>query len=214
MSYFKEKKSTTTSVSWGLLDKDGNEFDAHSNYPCYSPITYSAIPANCVTIECYHSASMVPYELDAIRRWVEEITLLGFPCRLVDEDKKRKGYVTICIDLKDYKKKMHVSCALQLVRCLFERGIFSVPDLYLQKIDKDPKASVDARFLLLQDAHKEISGYANSNHMCTYAGNGESVARKTFFERIEKHSSETYSGSYIGLSPLWRKEYKPGQSAW
>lgn len=218
MSYYKRRETSTSFVRFRLLDKAGGEINSYSNYACYSPVTYAAIPKECVTIECFHPLNQIPYDMDAIKRWIDEINLLGFPCHIVDK-KTNKTTLTVALDLKDYRRKMHVNCALQLVRCLIESGIFHVPDLYLSKIDKlvvkmdkDDRAE---RFLMLQDAHREIRGYANTNHMCTYASNGDgNVDRQEFFNRLEKYSAETYSGTVIGLSALWCKTYDKNRGRW
>lgn len=204
--YYKDSANVHNKVNYCYLDKDGVAFGKYQKHPCFSTITYSAIPANAHRILIFHRKNEIPYDFDTIKRWIKEINELGFPCS-VEVDKYDQNIYNFFIDLKDYKFKMHVSCTLQLIRCLFEKYICFVPEFYLKIIESNKKTD---KFLALQDAHRELSEYAassyfNSNHTITCKENGKiNIGREELFENIANTKYEVYSSDYCSLSRLWR----------
>lgn len=225
--YYIKDTETTIKVNYKLLDKDGEiltyiintatgtekRLRDNKNDSCFSSVTYNAIPQETKTIVIYHPLTKIPYDKIFIEKWVKELNDLGFPCKLTFN----KQNAEFIIDLSEYKKKLHLNCAMQLVRCVTESYICFIPELYFNSIEKLPKTELDLdkKFDVLQDAHKSTkqyneSAYANTNHMITHKYNGEkNVTRDIFWARIKESKLEIYdnhgiNAAYGKLNALWQ----------
>lgn len=83
--YYIDGTNTTTHVNYKLLDESGKVLKDYVNEACFSAITYAIIPAGTAVVQIYHDKSMVPYKASEIKRWIQEITELGFPATFVED---------------------------------------------------------------------------------------------------------------------------------
>lgn len=208
---FKPGTPIDSDVSFKVIDASGVVLLSKVEYPCFSPITYRAIPSDARSIIVFREAKRIPYTYAVMVRWAKEMTALGFPMAIGP----RAPVIEFTLRLDQYAFKMHVSCALQLIRCLFETGICVVPELYFRRKVK----TLDARFVALQDAHKtlkthggEYGMYHNVNHMVTYATNGSNVKRKVLFDRIAATKLGVYANEYTSVEDLWNGDREPESS--
>lgn len=202
---------TNSKVSFQLISKLDRVLKEEKDTSCFASITYSQIPASSKLILIPKSKSLIPYSDEQINRWIETLNELKFPCSV----RIGKNSVTFKIELKDYTYKLHLSSTLQLIRCLFETGICIVPALYFYLLKQDPQKD---HFILLQDAHRllhakecGIGFYGNTNHMCTFNGNGDdNVTMEQFYKKLNKsdykiHDNHSYDHK---ICNLWRGSYE------
>jgi hypothetical protein len=217
--FFKPEIGTDASVDYKVLDKDGRELDKKAGWACFSSLTYDSIPRNIDRIVVTRGANELPYDQAAIVLWINDLTALGFP---VEVSFPNGGPVTFTLHLKDYDRKVHLSSALSLVRCLWEQTICLVPDVYLTRIKK--ASSLTAKWKILQDSHRAIKDMkrppghygANTNHMVTYAGNGENISRAAFWDKVKGTKPSVYDknregygnggsdNTYVSVDGTWR----------
>ena len=215
--YYKTETPTNTNVSFRLLGESDVTLSRMRygvltpydwNYACFSPITYSAIPPETRKILIYRFLNQIPYDLVAIKRWIDDLNTLGFPCsyHISTNDKNLIHFV---VDLKDYKKKILVICALMLIRCLFEQHICYIPNFYFDLLDKNPKSD---KFKSLQDAHKTNAdnefNYMNTNHTITDKSNKFNITRETFLNRVKDSRFGVYDNNDhdCNINGLWYGE--------
>lgn len=208
--YYNDKnKDLGTYVSSKTLDKNNQLIYDYKNYPCFSHITYHSINSKVSKIVVYRPLKQIPYDIEVIKLWINELNELGFPCNC-ELDNNNKEVVNFTINIADFKYKPHLSCTLMLIRCLFEDGICFVPEFYFSLIKKHKNPD---KFSILQDAHKKIKGMglgANTNHMVTflsdgYEGNNEiNVTREQLFKNIENTKIGIYDGEKTCIWRLWK----------
>ena len=212
MSYYNKNAQPNIRVNFKLLDDNGCVIRSYSDEACFSNITYYAIPKRTAAILIHHSKDLVPYDVSAIERWINDLNEIGFPCAYIGSNAVEHNFQ---INIKDYKYKVHFISTLMLIRALYESGICMVPDIYFQLVDANP--TID-KFDALQTAHKPtrskkefLSRWYNTNHMVTYDGNGsgENVKKDTLFERYKDSKLDVLhgkDGDYFNLpqSPNWQ----------
>jgi len=193
-----------TSVWFKTLDENDAVIMDYAGRACFSDLTYYKIDPRVKKILIYHTKQMTPYKFDAIKRWIEEINLLGFPCECLEVADKYE----FIVKLSDYTWKAHLISTLMLIRALYEYGINKVPEFYLTALDKN--ATLD-RFELLQLAHKDprLNRYSNTNHMITSYQNGSgAISKQELHSRYEKCGVKIYDGKSgwhsIGQADKWR----------
>lgn len=202
--------ATHTYVSYKLLRASGSVYRSFVRAACFSDLTYKAIDESVHSILIHRPMSEIPYGRAAIIRWIEDISAMGFPCRVAFEGKVApEAHFTVRLDA--YTHKPHLTSALMLIRCLFEAGCCYVPEAYFRRIDRAPNSN---RFLTMQRAHK-VDGQTmlgsgtyggNDNHMLTSADNGSatSVPRSLIFKRFEEADCPVRGAKYASISTLWR----------
>ena len=204
--YYNENgKSIYTHVSYKTYDINGNLIDSAEKTTCFSSLTYFPIETAINKIIIYKELSQIPYDKDVVKKWIEELNELGFPCSV--EIKSDCAYFTV--KPKDFVKKFHFNSTLQLIRCLYERYICYVPDVYFGLIEN----GFD-KFNAIQLAHLKLTDYkesalANYNPMITSSHNNiKTITQKEFVERIKKSIyslSDGYSEEGY-LYEIWRGE--------
>lgn len=85
MSYCISGILTTTHVKYKLLDNTGKVVKSYPDEICFRAITYAPIPEATSVIHIYHEKSMVPYRVPEIRRWINDITEIGFATTFVED---------------------------------------------------------------------------------------------------------------------------------
>ncbi len=201
---FNPKVETNSQVSYRTLGPADAILAERPNDACFSSITYGLLPTDARKILIYRPLAQIPYALPTIRRWIKELNALGFPCRA--RKAKEPNVMHFIIDLKHYVHKLHINSTLQLIRCLFERGICYVPEYYFAD-------SQDDRFLALQQAHYSLAANTanfgdypgNSNHTVTWNG-AKPVTKDQLFARIAATKIGTYEKANYGrpyLSAVW-----------
>jgi hypothetical protein len=201
-NFYKTSVSTHATSSWRFLDKKGKVTKEVKDYACFSPLTYDSIPIDVEKIVVFKELSGIPYDKNVIINWTKELTKLGFPCSINFTNTDAE----FTLDLKDFRYKMQVSCALQLVRALYERGVAYAPEFYFSNIKEND--DLEKRFSELQLAHGKASQqpYCNTNHMITYAYNfTKPIKQKVFLKRLEETKTGVY-GTQTGLDILWRNK--------
>lgn len=205
------KTPTDTSVSFKTLDKDLGIVESFDDSACFSGVTYQPISNRVKYVYVTRSMKWITYEKHIINKWIEELNDLGFPCAV--EYDKNKQIATFKLNIEHFKKKIHFSSTLSLIRCLWETGICFVPEAYFSKYKKG--MTLDERWMLLQDSHKDAQEmsrdngiYINTNHMVTNARN-DNIDRIKFWDRIENCSIDVYSsnGYYGGKSESIEKTW-------
>lgn len=190
--YYKKGVSPGVNVNYDLFDKDGTIIENHREAACFHSIIYGAIPKNTKKIVVWHSLGQTPYDQTTIKKFIEELNFLKFPCSL----EFKGANLQITLNLDDYKYKLHICSTLTIIRCLYEKYICYMPDHYFQLVEKDKDGD---RFQYLQEAHKllkkyEETCYYNSNHMwCPVEYCGEkNISQKVFWDRMEKSGLGVY----------------------
>lgn len=207
--YYNKNTPTNTNADFKLLDKDSNVIFDYKNHPCFSSVTYEAIPADCTKIIFYRNKKNIPYTLEICKKWAAEMTEIGFPFTF-KLDKDNENVYNFVFDLSEYKYKIHINIALQAARCLTESGINYVPAIYFDILDKHAENNNKKKlnkFIVFQDSCKKLATeqiYYNGNHIPTDSNNGKNVSKKTLFDRIKNTNIDIYSKDYCGLSDLFR----------
>lgn len=212
--YYKKSTLTNVRVWYKCLDASGQLVKDFPNQACFSDIWYGVIPKNTDKIIVYRLLKSIPYDKEIIRKYIGEINKFGFPCKVVlpkDIKDADNEFVEISLNIKLYKKKLHLLTTLTFIRTLFEQGICTLPDVYLQSIETNPEID---KFILFQEAHKNLGssgGYANSGHMATFKGNcfhKENITTEKFLLNINTSPTKVLESSscYVmgGLNSKWK----------
>jgi hypothetical protein len=202
--YFDSSHARFCGVTYEVLDKNGKHLAGENNIACFTYLTYNPLPEGADRIVVTEPLSNIGYSEESITRWITDIDSLGFPCKVKLEDDK----AVFTLSLSDYKWKRHLGMTLQLLRALYEHGVYYVPEAYFRLLDAGAKDKFDA----LQTAHKSLPphAYANTNHMCTYKGNGDNVDLPTLFQRLESSNLPLWHPYYQGfgnhnIDEMWHK---------
>jgi hypothetical protein len=216
--FFKPKVETDASVDYKVVSADGQVLDKKDGRSCFSTLTYESIPRAADRVIVTRNVDELPYDKEPITLWINDLNTLGFP---VAVSFPAKGPVTFTLWLKDYDRKVHLSSALSLIRCLWEQTICLVPGVYLTAVQTT--SSLDDKWTILQDSHRAIKNMkrppghygANENHMVTYLGNGNNISRTAFWERVKNTKPGIYDAnrriygcggenSYVSVDGTWR----------
>ena len=200
----------TTYVSYKIIGKNNEILSGRENSACYSSITYGKLPKETTKIICYHHIDSTPYTPEEVKRWIKEVKSFGFPCKNLGlgcqnfDISDEYHVVEIPIKIRDkvyYDDKNHLTSVLQLVRYLFENGLFKLPRVYFEALDNLLKEykRID-RFKLMQLSHGYISG--NSNHSLRNFDYKKTITKKEFLRRCERKYS-IYNQEYPSISELW-----------
>lgn len=181
--YNKGDEELGSNVSFRTMDAKKKVIKNTENCQCFAPLTYSPI-VDIAFIEVYHSLKRLPYSWKIVEKWVAELNELGFPMEL----SKDKENVNFLLDLKNYHKKYHLSSALMLIRCVYEKRIAYVPEIYFGLLE----SGAEDKFLTLQQAHFNLSNfeqsyYYNSNHTVTSKQEEglKPISRENYFKKLE-----------------------------
>lgn len=210
LKYYNLKTLTSVYVSYRIVDENNVEITKANSAACFSALTYGAIPPKAKKIIVIQELSTIPYDKELMERWIKEINDLGFPCSIGFTD----THLEVTINLDDYKFKMHVSCVLQLIRCLYERYIAFVPEHYFSILENEKITDIEGKFEALQLAHKNTcmssdpnNMYAspNTNHMITYNGNFKTpLKQKDFLKRLEETQHGVFGNAHTNINMLWK----------
>lgn len=209
MTHFKSDVGLTATVYYKFLNKEGKPIpapiSAYSEYydtegkdghACFSGFYQSAIPKEAIKIHIFHQVKMVPYSRVDVKRYIDDLNEMGFPCRYV---KNLDKVIKIELNLKDYKWKSHLCSTLTLLRVLWESGLAKIPDYYFEAMEANPKAD---KFIEIQKAHKHPNLYNYGGHTIAAKGTAN-ISRKAFFEKIETSKKEVYDTGNAGINKYW-----------
>jgi len=192
--YYRER-DTNTHVWFKLLDINGNVIKDHSDEICFASILMYPIPKETAIIHIWHNRSTLPYDIEEIERWINDLNEMDFPCAYIGSNADHYNFqINVC----DYEYKSHLMGTLMLLRMLTETGLCMVPEIYFQMMDADPKAD---KFDILQTAHKKprehnrFYGIGNTGHMVTFDGNGRNVVKEKLFEQYKYSKYSVLHGS-------------------
>lgn len=165
-------------------------------YGCFYHITYGAIQKDVTKIILFHPREKVPYKRVDIKRFIDDLNDMGFPCYYkLNNDKE----IRIELKLEDYKKKTHLTSTLTLLRCLWEgTQISTIPEAYFQILDKDKKVD---KFIALQDAHRQVMPYVG--HVVTAKTNGNNIDKEEFFKKLAQCAIPIYGNGQDSINNLW-----------
>lgn len=97
MDYYNHNSKTTSAVNYKLLTSDGKVIHEYNGEACFSAITYYPVKQGTEVVRIKHMKSMLPYSVDAIKRWVSDLVEMGFPIYFLDdvvsEAELRNNYV-------------------------------------------------------------------------------------------------------------------------
>lgn len=200
--YYDENRAKNLSAYmwYRLLDKSGKVITNYANAACYGSISGGTIPKNTAVIDVYRERKLIPYNDEAIVRYVYDLNDMGFPVTLVSLPKTETGTIHFHVFLDNYDTKPHLISTLTLLRMMWEAGMAKTLDIYLQLMDKKPDAD---KLDMIQAAHKTKGSNANGGHSVTYNGNGGNVDRDTLFKRFSKGIKVNANG-YLGLTTAWK----------
>jgi hypothetical protein len=200
-------------VSFSVFDTGDNIFYEEKNASCFSSLTYSPINPLIKSVVIQHGLSQIPYNNEIIVSWIKDLNELGFPCSVLFN--ANTAFFTV--KLKDFKKKLHFSSTLQLIRALYEKYICYVPDIYFGLISGEKPMD---KFEAIQIAHLKTKDYkesalVNYNHMITsFCVNSKPITREEFNSRLEKSDYDMAKKHWGGtkhnsLNGLWCGDEKP-----
>lgn len=200
MKQYRKNNSTTFYVSFNLLGENNKIIQQHTNAACFGAI-FNKITNKAKTIVVYHQRNMVPYDDNAIGRFIYDLNEMGFPCTHTIDHK----YLKVRFKLQDYKYKAHILSALTIIRVLWETGLCGIPETYFQIMDDNPNAD---KFDVIQTAHKKIGGMSYG-HMITYSNNGINEKRINFFNKCAASGLKVYDTGYPQIHQKWNGGIKP-----
>lgn len=80
------KDIPTTSYVWfKLLDGLGKEVENFPDSACYSVIAHG-FDKRAKQIHIYHEKAKIPYSIDCIKRWINDLNEMGFPCSFINDE--------------------------------------------------------------------------------------------------------------------------------
>jgi hypothetical protein len=169
-----------------LLDVNGVVVSKHEPRICFGDIFQYSIPDNVESILVFKNKTKVPYDEDAIVRWIDDISTMGFPCAFLGGNDY--DYIWQLL-VQDFDNKPQMMSVLSLIRLLYETNGCKIPQIYFQMIDKDP--DID-RFEALQIAHKKMDAYyIDTDHLVTSVHIPKNIKPEVLFERYRKNNHPT-----------------------
>lgn len=112
MNYYIDDVSTSTFVHYKLLAEGGKILRDYTAESCFSALTYAVIPTDTAVVHIYHPKSMLPYKVPEIKRWIKEISEMGFTASFIEEVsnefEKQNTYVagTVQTDMCELAQKL------------------------------------------------------------------------------------------------------------
>lgn len=174
MAYFKQRKHDVY-VTY-VLENDDEKVEK-AKQACYSAL-FHGVDKKWKAILLKENMDRVGYDEPEIKRWVDDLNEMGFPCHLEGVDET----VRIRLILDEFKSKVHLCSTLSLLRLLWESGLDKIPAAYFEVLDADPNAD---KIDVLQTTHKKLG--AGSGHAVTGKYNGTpNVDRKLLLERLSQ----------------------------
>lgn len=174
MSYFKQRKQDVY-VTYVLENKE--EKNEQVRRACYADM-FNKVDKKWESVLLRENMDRVGYDEPEIKRWVDDLNEMGFPCQLEGVDET----VRIRLTFGEFKSKAHLCSTLSLLRLLWENGLDKIPEAYFGMVDADPNIDkIDA----LQTAHKNLN--AGMGHAVTGPYNGKAnVEKKLLLERLSQ----------------------------
>lgn len=205
--FYHEKNLTDLSVSYQTLNEDDKLIYDYHQQGCFSALSYGTIPSEVKKVVVIRRLRCIPYVIEIVRKWVEEISGLGFPCTLMETKQHGEQTCNFVVDLAQYKWKAHFISTLMLIRALYETGIACTPERYFTLLEEKPDGD---KFEMLQNAHRTISKckdgvYYNTNHMITYSGNGNNVSFDELLKNFTNTARAIYQSHNYSMYRLWSK---------
>lgn len=167
----------------------------HARQACYASI-FRQVPEWVKSILLKENMSRVGYDEPEIKRWIDDLNEMGFPCHLEGVDET----VRIRLVMDEFKSKVHLCSTLSLMRLLWEGYYSKIPEIYFTALDENPEAD---KIEVLQVAHKK--GGAGQGHCVTGTFNGTpNVERKLLLERLsEGMGIHAVKNDYSMVNKAW-----------
>lgn len=195
MKYCNEKCLTYPQISFKLIDSKNVVLNDYPGHGCCASV-FNSISKKTHQLVVYQDKTFIPYGDESIIRWVTDINEMGFPCSLVNGEKK----ITVTFNISDYQYKAHLFSGFTLLRTLWDQqGLCQVIESYFQAMDKEPGAD---KFDVMQTAHK-LNKCASSHRSITYNGNGHNVTREDFVNKCVQQGLETLQVGNPFLNLKW-----------
>lgn len=194
MDYYKQGVVLPGNVSHKCLDSVGRTI---ANYPgcvCFGNLTRQ-LPLDTKKIVVWESKSRIPYSDEAIKRWIDDLNQIGFPCHLVIKPLE----IEVEVKIEEYEYKAQLFSALTLIRALYEFRSSNVPNLYFNLIDKD--STID-KFDAIQTAYK-ANPTSSPEYSITYAGNGYNITKQTFLDKCATHGLKVMGEGPAYINAKW-----------
>jgi hypothetical protein len=177
---------------------EGNGYQTYAQgtaRACYGSFFAGAIPQKATKILVFHTRPTVPYTRVAIKRYIDDLNELGFPCHYM---RNLTNEIRIEFRFKEYKYKVHLLSALTLIRVLWEHAYAKIPEIYFQAMDANPKAD---KFEELQKAHKKISNYGG--HTVTGSNIKTNATLENYWKVVEHSRIGIYDAGNPGINKCW-----------
>lgn len=152
------KKKTTTYVRFELREVKSKVIYSDDNAPCYSHITFGALPRSIKFIRTWIETDYSHYTEDEVKEWCEMMKRLNFP--VMYKGIKDGKYIFV-LPVAKYTQKLHLNSGLTILRYLWENCLDNIPKHFF-KIMKEVEGISEWDALLM--AHGYVGGYGNSNH--------------------------------------------------
>lgn len=201
---YKYLKQRSNDVSVTYILESAEKKAETSRAACYASL-FRQVPEWVESILLKEKMDRVDFDESEIKRWVDDLNEMGFPCHLEGVDET----VRIRLVMSEYKTKVQLASALSLLRLLWESGHTHVLEWYFVKLDEDPAAD---KIDVIQAAHKQTQQY--TGHVITGINNGAAnVDRKLLLERLSEGlgvHDRRKDDDYGFLDAAWRSpEAKP-----
>jgi hypothetical protein len=246
--YHHQERSTSAQVWFKTLDGGGTVLKDYPGAACYAQIIAKSYDEDYVKkypyyanygmhkdtkiIHVYRSKKDMPYDVPEIKRWIDDLNELGFPCRFANDDvegddTKQEKWA------KETIKKDVRAIALRFIR----QGAAAPVDpnkfynFFVDIKDYDNKTHLFSTLTLIRmlsenyydkvpelyfemldkdpkmdklQAIQDAHKATNTNggHCVTYSGNGSNVTRDKLFKRFEK-KNDIWEGT-ININECWK----------
>jgi hypothetical protein len=76
---------TTNHVWYKLVDKKNRLIQNYPDHICFAAIAHG-FEKKATQINVYHDRARVPYDLACVKRWITDISEMGFPCTFAEDE--------------------------------------------------------------------------------------------------------------------------------
>jgi len=83
--YYKAEAPINHNIWFNLVDADGKIIQSYPNEACFASITHGFDDAADL-IQIYQEKRLIPYSSADIKRWIDDINEMGFPCFYEEEE--------------------------------------------------------------------------------------------------------------------------------
>lgn len=206
MKYYKKDNNVTSCVSYSLIGARGKVIADFENAPCYVYLFRNRIPAETKKIIVRQPKIFVPYNKKIVAKWGAVLRNLGFPCSFRETEVNYE----FCFDLSKYKEKEHLLSAMFLTRCVFEKTINYIAEMFFTSLDKKPKQD---KFKLLVSCYQNLSKFVKRNvDSCMFIPLGHMLAfggfpvkeKETLFQNFKRRGAENlYTAHEVFVQSCW-----------